>query len=46
MIQFVEEGQEMWKGYLYVVVLGITSFLSGGLYHKFKGIMDKVSDDS
>ena len=35
----------MWKGYLYVVVLGITSFLSGGLYHKFKGIMDKVSDD-
>ena len=29
LIQFVEEKQEVWKGYLYVVLLGIVSFLIG-----------------
>ena len=29
LIEFVEEKQEMWKGYLYVVVLGVVSFLIG-----------------
>ena len=29
LIAFVEERQEMWKGYLYVVLLGVTSFLIG-----------------
>jgi hypothetical protein len=30
-IAFVEEKQEMWKGFLYVVLLGITSILIGPL---------------
>ena len=29
LIEFVEEKQEMWKGYLYVGVLGAVSFLIG-----------------
>ena len=29
LIEFVEERQEMWKGYLYVVILGISSFCIG-----------------
>ena len=29
LIVFLEERQEMWKGYLYVILLGLTSFLIG-----------------
>ena len=31
LITFVEEKQEKWKGYLYIVLLGIVSFTVGRL---------------
>jgi hypothetical protein len=43
-IAFVEEKQEMWKGFLYVVLLGITSILIGPLLSPLKRQSHQILD--